>query len=180
MDQVNAATKSTKEEAEPQRIKVCATQGRSCCSCAFLGCWRFVIIDQFWISDRLFLLLLHPGSLCVCVVYPRCVRVCRPCARADACVLDLLSSPRPENVLIAAPSKPPSSPPSKSHDNRLIIILHHRNTPITSGGGRNKNVKKKKRNAEPEAALTNFWNGTGRFFVISVLRCSGFADARKG
>ena len=75
MDQVNAATKSTKEEAEPQRIKVCATQGRSCCSCAFLGCWRFVIIDQFWISDRLFLLLLHPGSLCVCVVYPRCVRV---------------------------------------------------------------------------------------------------------
>ena len=117
---------------------------------------------------------------CVCVLSTPGVCVCRPCARADACVLDLLSSPRPENVLIAAPSKPPSSPPSKSHDNRLIIILHHRNTPITSGGGRNKNVKKKKRNAEPEAALTNFWNGTGRFFVISVLRCSGFADARKG
>ena len=117
---------------------------------------------------------------CVCVLSTPGVCVCRPCARADACVLDLLSSPRPENVLIAASSKPPSSPPSKSHDNRLIIILHHRNTPITSGGGRNKNVKKKKRNAEPEAALTNFWNGTGRFFVISVLRCSGFADARKG
>ena len=75
---------------------------------------------------------------CVCVLSTPGVCVCRPCARADACVLDLLSSPRPENVLIAASSKPPSSPPSKSHDNRLIIILHHRNTPITSGGGRNK------------------------------------------